>query len=297
MTTALRAPFPYFGGKRSVAHEIWARLGAVRNFVDPFVGSAAVLLARPLPFDGVESVGDIDGHLVNVWRSLKHSAEKVAWHLMDPPNSIDMQTRRAALRLDLVQDLLSDPEWHHPRMAAYWIYNQSCFTVADTKDTGPCTPRMWRNGMGVCAYRDDDKLVAELMALKDRLRHVVICYGDWKRLTTFAALQSHGLSGIFLDPPYGVEDRHEVYAHDSRDIAKEVFEWAISNQDDPLLRIAVCGYEGEHEFPPTWEVLRWVAHGFVGKRGSQGRTNRTRERIWYSPNCIPPQQTQLKLFE
>lgn len=45
----LVAPFPYFGGKRQVAAEVWARFGEVTNYVEPFAGSLAVLLARPEP--------------------------------------------------------------------------------------------------------------------------------------------------------------------------------------------------------------------------------------------------------
>lgn len=29
---ALQAPFPWFGGKRKVAKEVWTRFGAIRNF-------------------------------------------------------------------------------------------------------------------------------------------------------------------------------------------------------------------------------------------------------------------------
>lgn len=50
MTTAapdLRAPFPWFGGKRRVAAQVWEALGAVDNYVEPFAGSLAVLLERP----------------------------------------------------------------------------------------------------------------------------------------------------------------------------------------------------------------------------------------------------------
>ena len=43
----LRAPFPYFGGKRRAAPIIWAALGDPGGYVEPFAGSAAVLLARP----------------------------------------------------------------------------------------------------------------------------------------------------------------------------------------------------------------------------------------------------------
>ena len=43
----LIAPFPYFGGKSKIADTIWEILGDVDNFVDPFMGSMAILLARP----------------------------------------------------------------------------------------------------------------------------------------------------------------------------------------------------------------------------------------------------------
>jgi site-specific DNA-adenine methylase len=43
----LRAPFPYFGGKRRAAGLVWGALGRVNTYVEPFCGSAAVLLARP----------------------------------------------------------------------------------------------------------------------------------------------------------------------------------------------------------------------------------------------------------
>ena len=43
----LKAPFPWFGGKRRVAHIVWDRFGCVPNYVEPFAGSLAVLLGRP----------------------------------------------------------------------------------------------------------------------------------------------------------------------------------------------------------------------------------------------------------
>lgn len=43
----LTAPFPYFGGKRRAAPIIWRELGDPAGYVEPFAGSAAILLARP----------------------------------------------------------------------------------------------------------------------------------------------------------------------------------------------------------------------------------------------------------
>lgn len=43
----LKAPFPYFGGKRRAAPLIWEALGDPGGYIEPFAGSAAALLARP----------------------------------------------------------------------------------------------------------------------------------------------------------------------------------------------------------------------------------------------------------
>lgn len=38
---ALKAPFPWFGGKRKVAPIVWTAMGDVVNYVEPFFGSGA----------------------------------------------------------------------------------------------------------------------------------------------------------------------------------------------------------------------------------------------------------------
>jgi hypothetical protein len=47
ITSVLRAPFPWYGGKSRAAPLIWRAFGNVPNYVEPFAGSLAVLLARP----------------------------------------------------------------------------------------------------------------------------------------------------------------------------------------------------------------------------------------------------------
>ena len=74
--SSLSAPFPYFGGKRRAAPLIWDMIGDPGGYVEPFAGSAAVLLARP-QFTGrrVETINDADGWLVNAWRSIRLSPD------------------------------------------------------------------------------------------------------------------------------------------------------------------------------------------------------------------------------
>ena len=56
-----KAPFPWFGGKSRIAAEVWKHLGDVQCYIEPFFGSGAVLLGRPQPFQGMETINDIDG--------------------------------------------------------------------------------------------------------------------------------------------------------------------------------------------------------------------------------------------
>ena len=73
----LKSPYPYFGGKARVAGDIWRRLGDVPNYVEPFFGSGAVLLARPHA-PGTETVNDLDGWLTNFWRAVRQDPDRVA---------------------------------------------------------------------------------------------------------------------------------------------------------------------------------------------------------------------------
>lgn len=48
------APFPYFGGKRSVAEDVWKRLGAPTQYIEPLIerllGQAELAAAKePTP--------------------------------------------------------------------------------------------------------------------------------------------------------------------------------------------------------------------------------------------------------
>ena len=126
MSPALAAPFPWFGGKRRAAAAIWAALGDPAGYVEPFAGSAAVLLARP-PFEGrrVETLNDADGWLVNVWRSIRLSPSEVARHAWGPVTEIDYHARLAWLQErrgdGLVSWLEGDPEAHDAKAAGWWL--------------------------------------------------------------------------------------------------------------------------------------------------------------------------------
>ena len=80
-------------------------------------------------------------------------------------------------------------------------------------------------------------------------------------------------------------------------VAHTVRDWAIANGSNGMLRIALCGYEGEHEMPPCWEKIEWKAHGGYGAgKCGRGDSNKHKERIWLSPHCLSANK-QRSIFE
>lgn len=120
----MKAPFPYFGGKSTVASKVWAALGDPDHFLEPFFGSGAVLLARAQWRGKTETVNDKDGFICNVWRALQFAPDAVAKLCDWPVNHADLAARRKELIKNeqrLLDHLLADPAWHDPVLAGYWI--------------------------------------------------------------------------------------------------------------------------------------------------------------------------------
>lgn len=339
MTIALKAPFPYFGGKSRIASLVWARFGDVRNYVEPFFGSGAVLLARPTPFDGAETVNDADGMVSNFWRALKADPDAVADHADWPTNENDLHARHAWLvgRKDSLQSRLEgDPDYFDAKVAGWWVWGMAVWiggefcsgkgpwqvTEADDgsrelvrldgSEPGVRRRRVhlglergvhrqiiymggWGRGIhGDLARREG--LISYFRALADRLRFVRVACGDWSRVMGPTPMLTHYKQhmpvGVFLDPPYAdtAKRTSQIYRIDSEQVAHAVREWALEHGDDPRYRICLAGFEGEHEMPSTWECVQGKSgrgHGYGVMNKSGAYANAGRERLWFSPHCVP----------
>lgn len=141
-------PFQWFGGKGRVAPWIWAALGDVDNYVEPFAGSLAVLMRRPVDHQGSqETINDYDGFVANWWRSVKWSPDETAEHTNWPVTENDLNARRAWLAQihpTLASKLEGDPDWHDAKIAGWWAWAQSA-TIGSFRFGGP-----WRR-----VQRDD----------------------------------------------------------------------------------------------------------------------------------------------
>jgi hypothetical protein len=154
------------------------------------------------------------------------------------------------------------------------------------------------NGAGRGIHAPTAGLYRWMQALADRLRWVRICCGDFERVLGPSVTTKIGATAVLLDAPYRPSAGRDpsIYAEEDLTASARAREWALAHGDDPGFRIALCGYEGEHEMPANWRKVAWKASG--GYAASAGNTeNAHRERIWFSPHCLPvstpPQQRQL----
>ncbi len=314
----LKAPFPYFGGKSRATALVWPRFGAVKNYVEPFFGSGAMLLARPDGWVGTETVNDVDGLLSNFWRALKADPEATAHHADWPVNENDLHARHAWLveRKDSLQARLEgDPAFYDAQAAGWWVWGMACWIGAEfcsgkgpwhvqeidgvrklvhLGDVGQGVKRprvhLRHAGQGVNRQRVEE-LTEYFGQLADRLARVRVCCGDWKRVCGATPTTTQGLTAMFLDPPYADTAKRDpkIYRIDSESVAHDVHEWALEHGDDPQMRVALCGYEGEHKMPRGWACVPWKASGGYGSRAAgRGLANSHRERIWFSPHCLKP---------
>jgi hypothetical protein len=134
LTELQKAPFPWFGGKRQAAPAVWQALGDVHHYVEPFMGSLAVLLERPHEPNRTyysETVNDLDGLLVNAWRSMQLSPDATAEAASNPVAEADLHARHWATvkwkNEQPLESLMGDPTFHNPVIAGWWIWGQCCW--------------------------------------------------------------------------------------------------------------------------------------------------------------------------
>jgi hypothetical protein len=379
-----RAPFPWFGGKRRVADIVWRAFGPdVPNFIEPFAGSLAVLLARPGGAGKIETVNDRDRYLANFWRAVSAEPELVAHHADWPVNEADLHARHKWLvnQAEFRERMHTDPDFYDVKIAGWWVWGLCqwigggwCVEPNNHKhpkldgigkgvhsdrghprceaddrkrpeldgtspgrgihsdsahlsrqipnlrvDSGASGSGVHASGMLNRAYSNGRRpqmssagqgvhlpslgndrglngvaaapCVEWFLALQERLRRVRVACGDWQRVLGKSVLgKGKNVGGrrpcaVFLDPPYSHEYRDPyLYSEDDPAISAKVREWALEHGDDPDLRIALCGYAGEHEMPKTWTEHAWkAARGYAG----EGNDNRELERVWFSPHCLP----------
>ncbi len=303
----LAAPFPYFGGKSLACETVWSALGDPENYVEPFAGSAAMLLGRP-NVGKVETINDADGFVANFWRAVSLDAAEVARHVDWPTNEADLIARHSWLVRNapgLLQRLEADPDYYDAKVAGWWCWG-ACNWIGSgwCSGTGPWQhdgeklvdarklPHLGNAGQGRSAY-----IYEWFAALMDRTRGVRVAVGDWQRVLTDSVTVRHGLTGVFLDPPYTKGAMDYAAGGVGGELADKVRAWCAKNGHDKRLRIVLCGHAGEHDdlLHDGWHTRAWTARkGYAIT--DEAVENSASETLWCSPHCVPERQKQEALF-
>jgi DNA adenine methylase len=330
----LAAPFPYFGGKSKAAPLVWSRFGEVDNYVEPFCGSAAMLLSAP---EGrrVETINDADGFVANFWRSVANDPDSVAHHADWPVIEADLEARHSWLvqRSDRLRWQLEDPDFYDPKIAGWWVWGVCAWIGAGwCSGTGPHIttgarifdrrqlphlsagqginrqlphvgnagqginrqlPHVGNAGQGInrqlphVGNAGRGEFIREWMRqLSDRMRDVRVANGDWKRVLSTSVTTRHGVTAVFLDPPYFKGAMDYAAGGVGSLISQDVAAWCAENGNDPNLRIALCGHGDEHDLSAHgWKSEAWKARGGYA-RSEDAVANRKSETIWFSPHCV-----------
>ncbi len=316
MNANLKAPFPYFGGKSLVTETVWSAFGDVKNYVEPFAGSLAVLLARPTPVRGPETINDYSCHLVNAWRAIANAPEQLADACVAPVSEVNTEAQHYALVRDedSLRDRLGDPHYFDIEKATWWIKG-ACEWIGGgwASGEGPWQwsrehgwqkkrnagtgvnrqlPHLGNAGRGVNrqlphlgdAGTGERQLRVEWLtgwfaALADRLSGIRMACGDWKRVTGPSVAYKHGTTAVFLDPPY---DSTEYVYGKTINVSEDVREWCAESGANPKLRIILCGRGSEHD---SLLDLGWRAEGWKTRKGYSKEGNAS-EKLWLSPACL-----------
>lgn len=326
---SLVAPFPYFGGKSRAASLVWTAFGDVANYVEPFAGSAAMLLSAP---NGkrIETVNDADGFIANFWRAVACDPEAVAHHADWPCSEVDLEARHAWLvnRSERLRWQLEDPDFYDAKIAGWWCWG-ACNWIGSgwCEGTGPHhtngarlfdnrklphlgdagkginrqLPHLGNAGRGINRASGDTPRAVFIrdwmQSLADRLRETRVTCGDWSRVVKDSVTTRHGLTGLFLDPPYTKGALQYAAGGIGTELPMQVQAWCAANGSDPLLRIALCGHAGEHDalldagwFIGTWKARKGYAVSAEAVQNSKDET------VWFSPHCIRADVGQQRMF-
>jgi DNA adenine methylase len=193
----VKPPFTYYGGKTALADRIVEALPAHLHYVEPFAGSLAVLLAKPVsPY---ETANDLSGDIVTFWRVLRDRSEELLRVCSLTPHS------RAELELSYLP--CRDDEIEQARRV--WVR-------LTQGRTSRLTPTGWRSRAkpaGASVPRYLTGYSERLQAAAQRLANVSLeCRPAVEVIERYGG---HDGVLIYADPPYLASTRNGTnYAHE-----------------------------------------------------------------------------------
>ncbi|WP_053958372.1 DNA adenine methylase [Sulfobacillus thermosulfidooxidans] len=285
--TAIPVLWPWQGSKVRLAPVIASRLPPHRTYVEPFAGTAAVLLAKDRSL--VEVLNDVNADLVAVYRCLQDAqlsrrlyrrirwtpVSRIEWNrAQDAPNPDDVVEQAARFLIRMLQGFNGKPD------ATAW--------------GGKLTPQ------GV--VQRQTRFLHRMMPAAQRLTGVILESGDWRTIVQRYEAPS---TCVFCDPPYRTasSDAENAYGGPPWTDAdwNDLITWALQT---PAM---VCLTHYPHPATDRLRAAGWHVESVRLWVNVKGRTQRTGlagghlntsvdtrvEHIWWSPRAWDQAPRQL----
>lgn len=255
-----KPPFAYFGGKTRLADRIVSLLPEHRHYVEPFAGSLAVLLAKPP--SKLETVNDIDGHLMTFWRVLRDRPDDLMRVAALTPHS--RAEHQECMDIDGAHDELE-------RARRVW-------GMLTQGRTGTMRRTGWRYFSKPAGTNNSmpqylDAYLARMAPAAARLRSVSLeCRPALEVIQNYG--QHHEVC-LYLDAPYEGVTRprtYDGYRHEMRATADhvELLDAALGCK----AAVVISGYRSPtyDELLTDWDSIEIAAHTGQGAAGTGART-------------------------
>jgi len=250
----IRAPFGYPGGKSRSVLEILPHLPYRGKYIEPFGGSAAVLLAREP--NGLEVYNDAYGGVVSFYRCIRDK------------KMMELLVERLELSLHAQEDFLISKNWNVEdpiERAARWYHSvQSSFGSIG---------RNWgrsMNSTSIMAGKIQSRIKYFPM-IHERFKRVQVENSDWEEI--FDRYDSP-TSVFYCDPPY-LDVHRGTYKH----------EMTVKRHEEFLVKVfkttgfvAVSGYSTPmYEAHPWDERYEWSS--FVSIQSTNNTEGNSKEHL------------------
>lgn len=223
----MKAIMKYPGSKWSIANWIISHFPEHHSYLEPFLGSGAVLFNKPR--SNIETVNDLDGNVVNLFEWIKKDPERLAREIYFTPYARQIYDEAFAV---VPEDSLGKAVNFYIRLNMGHGYRTNGEKVG------------WKNDVQgrERSYSSQDwcNLPDKILQAAERLRGVQI-----ENMPAIKLMQRFSYSNvlIYLDPPYMLNTRNgKQYRCEMDDVDHEQLLDAALKHKGPVL---ISGYESE----------------------------------------------------
>ncbi len=241
----------YPGSKWNIARRLVELIPPHHSYVEPYFGSGAVLFSKPP--SAIETVNDLDGDVVNLFRCIQQDSERLARLVMTIPFSREVYDRQFEADNTYAS--------RYQRAAGFLV---RCWQGHGFRANGYEVG--WRNDVAgrerSYALWNWYRLPEWIIKIAERLREVQIeCRPALEVIRRF----DYPNVFMYIDPPYllgtrtGNQYRHEMTDADHEELLKIILQ--------SKAKIMISGYESEmyNEYLKGWHKEHFASCAEQGK--------------------------------